>query len=1054
MCDKYALETLSEKETLLLHSLYDMLHDEERYHKAFDVLRSSLVKETFYNYLIKISPQLITDLFIENFHTAETLDLLCELSDTEPDFQCVEFSQHLINNDPVLPLFLANSISSKDKTIKDLSTDLLLILSEQSDFVNALEPTIKPLVDLIGSGSFAQTFTSSTILTNLLQPKATNVRVKFLHAKGISKVISLMKTRDPHNTNIAVSLIYQLLADGTTRREAYVKHLIDEGLFDAVVSVMEIVSNETRQRILKILFVMTSTGAVQQIIDGDIFLYLTEFIDSPDKLQSIELLYVIMIFQECSAVRGAIPKMRGIGLSSRLCELLSHMEKITVQILRAVLSTIFNLLLDEEMLVEFQFFGLEKTVCDLDKKVPEVTEVVSKIVNRMANYKFRNQMFNAMKATLQQHDTREIQKIHALVEIMEEKMKEPIENNSSLVEEGVSDGNTIENAIQSVVKDILPELQPTENDIKEKNEIKEDVIGQEDVTQKEDEKVEMPLKESQTQISPRPVTIGPLHKEKVEDQRFTKDDQSDFLKVENVPPKKKSFSLNVGGSKKQAPKDMKEDEVVLDLSFTPRLYKRSGVRFKQNEISMLMEEERKTFAEVGESLEKFKERQTINTTRLSGSRNEKKNGFIQVQPPKTFKDNSSDSDDATKERSEHTQNNLKGSDKQQNDNNLTQITPQNTLIVPQKVESNKLTNSTDTQRPRQNTVVEPQKITEEKMDIKVSFDIPKFKYLCDGSTNLNEDQAKMIADLNLKKAKRKHIIMELLDTENSYVKQMKECLEEMYVPLKDLMSPEELAIAFNCFPQVYCINKDFNEKIQKRRGEDSDVSAMVVSDLFIDFFNNAEVAKWYGQYIVMGDSAVEYPFELKEGKIKELVSQWAYNCKIPANYLIQPVQRFPRYVLLLDSLIKATPNFTNEYGQLQKALELVKHVTKVIDDKKSAYISHQKTLLYTPYLPSKENLGEYIYDGVVTMKATLRFSSTVALFSQMVLVFVEKKNALTLKWMCKKEDVSYVTKEKNEKYFIILNFKNTKTTVTMFFHSEIEYIGWKKNFLVFGPVVV
>ncbi|EDR24398.1 Rho/RAC guanine nucleotide exchange factor, putative, partial [Entamoeba dispar SAW760] len=248
------------------------------------------------------------------------------------------------------------------------------------------------------------------------------------------------------------------------------------------------------------------------------------------------------------------------------------------------------------------------------------------------------------------------------------------------------------------------------------------------------------------------------------------------------------------------------------------------------------------------------------------------------------------------------------------------------------------------------------------VDLDISFNIPKFKFICNG-TLCNEDQAKMIADLNLKKAKRKHIIMELLETEKSYVNRMKECLDTFYIPLKKYMKEEDLKIAFNCLPNIYKINVKLIQELNERKNNTSDLGVMKVADILNSFFTLNEVEQYYGEYIITGDSAVTYPFEIHGEEIKTLLSKWVDECKIPSNYLIEPVQRFPRYILLLESLIKATPTFTNEYIELQKVNEHIKEITKRIDEKKNNYISHQKQNYYKSYLPHPINFGTFIYEG-------------------------------------------------------------------------------------------
>ncbi|KAL7721686.1 hypothetical protein QTN25_001341 [Entamoeba marina] len=97
-------------------------------------------------------------------------------------------------------------------------------------------------------------------------------------------------------------------------------------------------------------------------------------------------------------------RIREIGLSVKLCYILSHIQETTKQIVIVVLSSIFNLLVDEEMIQEFLFFGAEKQITNL----------------KSLDSEFITQMISAMVNKLQQPDKIEINNLHTTVNAVAE----------------------------------------------------------------------------------------------------------------------------------------------------------------------------------------------------------------------------------------------------------------------------------------------------------------------------------------------------------------------------------------------------------------------------------------------------------------------------------------------------------------------------------------------------------------------------------------------------------------------------------------------------------
>lgn len=65
-----------------------------------------------------------------------------------------------------------------------------------------------------------------------------------------------------------------------------------------------------------------------------------------------------------------------------------------------------------------------------------------------------------------------------------------------------------------------------------------------------------------------------------------------------------------------------------------------------------------------------------------------------------------------------------------------------------------------------------------------------------------------------------------------------------------------------------------------------------------------------------------------------------------SSYLIAPVQRLPRYVLLLKELLKCTPEDHEDYNDIKQALDGITSIAATVDASKHQHESKEKMLEY------------------------------------------------------------------------------------------------------------
>ncbi|EKE40030.1 Rho guanine nucleotide exchange factor, putative, partial [Entamoeba nuttalli P19] len=324
-----------------------------------------------------------------------------------------------------------------------------------------------------------------------------------------------------------------------------------------------------------------------------------------------------------------------------------------------------------------------------------------------------------------------------------------------------------------------------------------------------------------------------------------------------------------------------------------------------------------------------------------------------------------------------------------------------------------------------------------------------------GQSNPNEEQMKILSEFNLKKAKRFHIIQEMYTTEKTYVESMKQCLDVMF-PFFQQNLPEDVDILFSNFKDVYEIHTRLFKKISERWLSQKEEAFVSIADIFIEFFNWKEVYDAYARYLVEADDGIQFDFSEKPKIIKDQLTAWAGQCLILANFLILPVQRLPRYVLLLESLLKATPPI-EEYDYLKQALDDGRGLTvrlnsakKVIQDKK--FLSHYNDVIIG-IEPNSQR--QFIREGTLNIKEKSKAIYQCVLMSDAFFVLTQNKKNRKLydiRFVCKKGDSHLVDNKKMKKIkditdvitFAIPDGKKEKTISLLFgFGSDFE--GWSSS---------
>jgi len=207
---------------------------------------------------------------------------------------------------------------------------------------------------------------------------------------------------------------------------------------------------------------------------------------------------------------------------------------------------------------------------------------------------------------------------------------------------------------------------------------------------------------------------------------------------------------------------------------------------------------------------------------------------------------------------------------------------------------------------------------------------------------LEKDDKKLEKDQK-KLKKRRRIAQEIIDTEESYIKSLAQVLDMYLLPLRDrsknvatsVLSADQIKVLFSNLELIHSLNKKFFGDLRKQFSLWEDTAdTQLIGDVFLKF---APFFKMYSQYVENFDESIVMLKSLEKN------SAWRKFCKSSLqdgessnlsleSFLIMPIQRIPRYKMLLSELLKYTDITHKDYIQLQQAVLKVGSVASHINE--------------------------------------------------------------------------------------------------------------------------
>ncbi|XP_061923218.1 rho guanine nucleotide exchange factor 17-like isoform X1 [Entelurus aequoreus] len=186
---------------------------------------------------------------------------------------------------------------------------------------------------------------------------------------------------------------------------------------------------------------------------------------------------------------------------------------------------------------------------------------------------------------------------------------------------------------------------------------------------------------------------------------------------------------------------------------------------------------------------------------------------------------------------------------------------------------------------------------------------------------------------------RKHVMMTLLDTERSYVDSLRTLTQGYMRPLKQpdggsIVDPLLVDEMFYQIPEILEHHEDFLEQVGGCVNQWHD--RQTVGHILIQSFSKETLANMYSAYIdnfLNAKDAVRVAKEAKPAFHKFLEQNMRENKEKQAlgDLMIKPVQRIPRYELLVKDLLKHTPEDHPDHPSLLDAQRDIKRLAEKIN---------------------------------------------------------------------------------------------------------------------------
>jgi len=304
--------------------------------------------------------------------------------------------------------------------------------------------------------------------------------------------------------------------------------------------------------------------------------------------------------------------------------------------------------------------------------------------------------------------------------------------------------------------------------------------------------------------------------------------------------------------------------------------------------------------------------------------------------------------------------------------------------------------------------------------------------------------------------RREKAAREIVESEDSYCMNLMLLMNEYYRPLKQMVGKSDMITAqqfkdlFLNLPDVIEFSKKVLAAFQDRL-KNFDNHKTCVGDVFLKF---TDMSKLYQEYVSSFDKSANVLNQLLENpefvKWQETVAMKPEVHRMRINtLLIMPVQRVPRYTLLLRELFTKTPESHPDYAALQKAIEFATSVTTAINEAKRRVEAHERVAEIQDEMKGQiqglvRPFRSVIYEGpgACDYNSGVRPCYMILLTDQMIVLKSKSKPKLMARLVLLNAHVTDLEQNRHSKWQFGFQISNPKKSINFFVDFDNECAKW------------
>ncbi|KAJ1981146.1 hypothetical protein H4R34_002182 [Dimargaris verticillata] len=197
-----------------------------------------------------------------------------------------------------------------------------------------------------------------------------------------------------------------------------------------------------------------------------------------------------------------------------------------------------------------------------------------------------------------------------------------------------------------------------------------------------------------------------------------------------------------------------------------------------------------------------------------------------------------------------------------------------------------------------------------------------------------------------RESRRDRAVQELIDTERVYLQKLSVLLEVFYLPLRSLLTTHELQRLFGNLEALITCSTQLLSLLEAQQEEEFVKNIpMRVGEIFMSL---AEAFECYGDYSPHYSNATQFlaARRREDDQVDQLLQKAGQNPRCGrldlASFLLEPVQRLPRYAMLLQQIVHFTKPNHPDHFQLRLAADMMRDVGEKVNEMTRVQLDRDK----------------------------------------------------------------------------------------------------------------